>query len=159
MPAQDIFLNLRTPADALLTPNGVQRAQAVHDKWLSEVGLPRIPPETRSLTTPQIPSGIPIPTVLYSSPLTRASRTLEITWTGITLQNGSHHGLLYPSHKVLIAEVRSRRQCSALFRFTICPRRTVVKLMVCTPATSVIPSLGSRGTSLRLHSTKVLPKK
>jgi len=75
--------------DALLTPVGVQQAQAVHDKWLSE-----------------IPSGIPVPTVFYSSPLTRASRTLEITWTDITLPNKSHSydGVLHPSHKVVVTE-------------------------------------------------------
>jgi len=59
--------------DALLTPTGIQQAEDVHNKWLCE-----------------IPSGIPVPTVFYSSPLTRAARTLEVTWAGITLRNASH---------------------------------------------------------------------
>jgi len=87
--------------DALLTPLGVQQAQAAHDKWLNE-----------------IPSGIPVPTVFYSSPLSRAARTLEITWTGITLPNSSHHGDLYPSHKVLVAE-----NCREVYGAHTCDKR------------------------------------
>jgi len=73
--------------DALLTPTGVQQAKDAHNKWSAE-----------------IPSGIPVPTVFYSSPLTRAARTLEITWTGITLQNASHPDPVRPSHQVVVAE-------------------------------------------------------
>jgi len=87
--------------DALLTPTGIQQAEAVHDKWLGE-----------------IPTGIPVPTVFYSSPLTRASRTLEITWTGITLQNGSHYGLSHPIHKVVIAE-----NCRETYGVHTCDKR------------------------------------
>jgi len=76
--------------DALLTQLGVQQAEAAHSKWICE-----------------IPSGIPVPTVFYSSPLTRAARTLEITWTDITLPSklNPHHGsILHSSHRVIIAE-------------------------------------------------------
>ena len=58
----------------------------------------------------QIPSGIPVPTVFYSSPLTRAARTLQTTWTDITLANDTHHTPLPPSHKVVIAEAGTCRQ-------------------------------------------------
>lgn len=87
--------------DALLTPLGVQQAEAAHDKWTNE-----------------IPSGIPVPTVFYSSPLTRASRTLEITWTGITLPNGTDDCNLHPSHKVLIAE-----NCREVYGVHTCDKR------------------------------------
>jgi len=87
--------------DALLTPTGVQQAEDAHNKWLDE-----------------IPSGIPVPTVFYSSPLTRASRTLEITWTGITLSNASHHGHLHPSHKVVVAE-----NCRETYGVHTCDKR------------------------------------
>jgi len=87
--------------DALLTPLGVQQAEAVHDKWLSE-----------------ITSEIPVPTVFYSSPLTRASRTLEITWTDITLPNKSHHDALHPSHQVVVAE-----NCRETYGVHTCDKR------------------------------------
>ncbi|KAF9779231.1 phosphoglycerate mutase, partial [Thelephora terrestris] len=73
--------------DSFLTPLGIQQAEAAHNKWLHEM-----------------PSGTPVPTVFYSSPLTRALRTLEITWTDITLPNKAKDVQLQPSHKVVIAE-------------------------------------------------------
>ncbi|KAF9779230.1 phosphoglycerate mutase [Thelephora terrestris] len=87
--------------DALLTPLGVQQAEAAHNKWLDE-----------------IPSGIPVPTVFYSSPLTRASRTLEITWNDITLPNKTHASHLHPSHKVVIAE-----NCREVYGVHTCDKR------------------------------------
>jgi len=87
--------------DALLTPLGVQQAEAAHNKWLGEIS-----------------SGIPIPTVFYSSPLTRASRTLEITWTDIILPNESYHGHLYPSHKVVVVE-----NCREVYGVHTCDKR------------------------------------
>jgi len=87
--------------DALLTPLGVQQAEAAHDKWSNE-----------------IPSGIPVPTVFYSSPLTRATGTLVLTWTGITLPNKTHDDHLHPSHKVEIAE-----NCREVYGVHTCDKR------------------------------------
>jgi len=147
------------PADALLTPLGVQQAEAAHNKWLSEVRLARILPDPVYLTAPQVSSGIPIPTVFYSSPLTRASRTLEITWTDITLPGKSHHGHLYPSHKVLVVEVMSCLRVSSLFGFNVYLCRTVVKSMECIPVISATPNPGSQRTSRCIPSRKDSPKR
>lgn len=87
--------------DALLTPLGVQQAEAAHNKWLDE-----------------IPSGIPVPNVIYSSPLTRATRTLEITWTGITLPNKTCNDPSFPSYKVVIAE-----NCREVYGVHTCDKR------------------------------------
>jgi broad specificity phosphatase PhoE len=87
--------------DSLLTPLGVQQAQAVHEMWSSE-----------------IPFGIPVPTVFYSSPHIRATRTLEIAWTGITLPNAAKDYPLYPSHKVVISE-----NCREAYGVRVCDKR------------------------------------
>jgi len=56
--------------DAQLTDLGVQQAQSVHQAWVNE-----------------IPSGVPIPSLFYSSPLSRAAKTCEITWSDIIIPN------------------------------------------------------------------------
>ena len=145
------------PADALLTPLGLQQAEAAHNKWLSEVGLTNS--DIRDLTLPQVSSGIPVPTVFYSSPLTRASRTLEITWTDITLPGESHHGQLCPSHKVVVVEVRPHLQVLSPFKFIVCLCRIVVKPLECISVISVIPNPGSRRTSRCIPSKKDSPKR
>ena len=105
--------------DSPLTPLGVQQARAVHEMWSSEVGLVEALVHDTRPDDPQIPFGIPVPTVFYSSPHSRATRTLEITWTGITLPNTSNDYPLYPSHKVVIAEVRSCHGMSNSFELTL----------------------------------------
>ena len=147
------------PADALLTPLGIQQAEAAHNKWLSEVGLTRILPDPAYLTAPQISSGIPIPTVFYSSPLTRASRTLEITWSDITLPNKSHHGHLYPGRKVVVVEVMSCLRASSPFEFNVCLCRIVVNSGEWIPAISATPNPGSQRTSRCIPSRKDSPKR
>ena len=143
------------PADALLTPLGVQQAEAAHNRWLSEVGLTRILPDPVYPTAPQISSGIPIPTVFYSSPLTRASRTLEITWTDIILPNKSHHGhCLYPGRKALVVEVMSCIRVSSPFEFNVCLCRSVVNSMEWIPAISATPNPGSQRASRCMPSRK-----
>lgn len=52
--------------DAKLTNLGVSQAQRVHYEWLKE-----------------LPASIPLPTRLFTSPLSRAARTLEITFSGL----------------------------------------------------------------------------
>lgn len=106
---------MAVPADALLTASGVQRAESVHNKWLDEVGLARMQSvqlKYQISQPPQIQSGIPVPTVFYSSPLTRTLRTLEITWTGITLPYNSDRSHLHACHKVVVDEVRAFQQTS-----------------------------------------------
>ena len=46
--------------------------------------------------------------LLYSSPHTRSTRTLGITWNDITLPNKKDHVSLYLSHGVVIAKVTGR---------------------------------------------------
>ena len=46
--------------------------------------------------------------LLYSSPHTRATRTLGIAWDVITLPNKKDHVSLYLSHGVVIAKVTHR---------------------------------------------------
>ena len=145
------------PADALLTPLGVQQAEAAHNKWLSEVGLTNS--DIRDLTLPQVSSGVPVPTVFYSSPLTRASRTLEITWTNITLRNESHHGQLCPSHKVVVVEVRSCLRAPSSLELNAYLCRIVVRFMEYILVISVIPNPGSRRTSRCIPSKKDSPKR
>jgi broad specificity phosphatase PhoE len=87
--------------DPALTPLGIQQAEAAHDKWSNE-----------------ILSGIPVPTVFYSSPHIRAAHTLEITWTGITLPSKTNDCPLYPSHKVVIAE-----NCREVYGVHTCDKR------------------------------------
>lgn len=52
--------------DALLTPTGIAQAQAVSTAWKA-----------------QSAAGAPLPSTFYSSPLTRSSDTLNITWTSV----------------------------------------------------------------------------
>ena len=118
--------------------------------------------DIRDLTLPQVSSGIPVPTVFYSSPLTRASRTLEITWTDITLPGESHHGQLCPSHEVVVFEVRPHLQVLSPFKFIVCLCRIVVKPLECISVISVIPNPGSRRTPVvylrrRIHRRGRLP--
>jgi len=55
--------------DAKLTEVGIKQAEAVNSLWKTELSAG---------------GGIPVPTKLFSSPLTRAARTSEITFDGIT---------------------------------------------------------------------------
>ncbi|ORY73408.1 histidine phosphatase superfamily [Leucosporidium creatinivorum] len=55
--------------DPLLTPLGEQQARAVNEAWKEE-----------------IKDGVPLPMSLYSSPLSRSARTLEITWEDILIE-------------------------------------------------------------------------
>src|ERR1700694_5289515 len=56
--------------DALLTQKGITQALAVNKAWKS-----------------QLTSSIPLPEKFYSSPLSRASSTLNLTFFDITLRN------------------------------------------------------------------------
>jgi len=57
--------------DPQLTPLGIRQAQTINEAWKKE-----------------IQSAVPLPQSLYSSPLSRAASTLEITWEDILIENG-----------------------------------------------------------------------
>lgn len=54
--------------DAKLTDLGIEQAQEVHKRWKTELHRG---------------GGVPLPTSFYSSPLSRAARTLEISFEGM----------------------------------------------------------------------------
>ncbi|GAC92668.1 phosphomutase-like protein [Pseudozyma hubeiensis SY62] len=58
--------------DARLTPLGIQQAQAVHDAWVAML---------------QQQDHAPLPTKLFSSPLSRALSTMEISYDKLLLNN------------------------------------------------------------------------
>ncbi|GAK63766.1 phosphoglycerate mutase [Moesziomyces antarcticus] len=64
--------NLTWGPDARLTPLGIQQAQAVHDGWVAVL---------------KQRDSAPLPTKLYSSPLSRALSTMEISYDHILLNN------------------------------------------------------------------------
>ncbi|CEQ38919.1 SPOSA6832_00375 [Sporobolomyces salmonicolor] len=57
--------------DPVLTPLGIAQAQAVNKAWKE-----------------QLRDGVPLPQRLYSSPLSRAASTLNITWKDILIDQG-----------------------------------------------------------------------
>ena len=71
--------NLTWGPDARLTELGVQQAQAVHEGWVTML---------------EQKDGAPLPTRLFSSPLSRAISTMEISYDGILVNNPNttHHG-------------------------------------------------------------------
>ncbi|KAM0755972.1 phosphoglycerate mutase-like protein [Meredithblackwellia eburnea MCA 4105] len=60
--------------DARLTPLGESQCQRVHDAWTSAIARSH--------------ADIPLPQSMYCSPMTRAARTLEITWKGLLVDLG-----------------------------------------------------------------------
>ncbi|GAA5899462.1 uncharacterized protein JCM6883_005228 [Sporobolomyces salmoneus] len=63
--------NMTWGPDPDLTPLGKEQAQRMNAAWKK-----------------QIQAGVPLPSKLYSSPLTRAASTLEITWKNLLIENG-----------------------------------------------------------------------
>lgn len=55
--------------DPELTPLGVEQALAVNAAWKQ-----------------QLAAGVPLPTSLYSSPLSRSAATLNLTWSDILIE-------------------------------------------------------------------------
>ncbi|EPQ25651.1 uncharacterized protein PFL1_06788 [Pseudozyma flocculosa PF-1] len=64
--------------DALLTPTGIDQARSVHAAWLA------------ILSRPSEQDRAPLPRSLYSSPMTRSTKTLEITYAGILFDGPNH---------------------------------------------------------------------
>jgi len=73
--------NMTWGPDALLTDLGKQQAALAHNAWVTELGK-RDP--------------VPLPTKLFSSPLSRAASTLDITFTDILLTESGKHDIVQP---------------------------------------------------------------
>ncbi|GAA5957460.1 hypothetical protein JCM3765_001150 [Sporobolomyces pararoseus] len=63
--------NMTWGPDPELTPLGRQQARNINLAWKK-----------------QIQAGVPLPSKLYASPLSRAASTLEITWKDLLIENG-----------------------------------------------------------------------
>ncbi|GAA5877258.1 hypothetical protein JCM16303_006217 [Sporobolomyces ruberrimus] len=68
--------NITWGPDPELTPLGREQAKAVNRAWKKE-----------------IQAGVPLPSRLYSSPLSRAALTLDITWSDLLIDNGEQRPL------------------------------------------------------------------
>ncbi|KAG9092343.1 hypothetical protein FS749_015813 [Ceratobasidium sp. UAMH 11750] len=67
--------------DPKLTDLGKQQAELAHDAWVTELAKK---------------DPVPLPAKLFSSPLSRAASTLEITFRGILLGDKGSHGTMKP---------------------------------------------------------------
>ncbi|GAA6061935.1 hypothetical protein JCM10212_001503 [Sporobolomyces blumeae] len=63
--------NMTWGPDPSLTPLGESQARAVNRAWKRE-----------------LQAGVPLPQKLYSSPLSRSAKTLELTWGDVLIENG-----------------------------------------------------------------------
>ncbi|KAB5591992.1 GTPase-activating protein gyp1 [Ceratobasidium theobromae] len=88
--------NMTWGPDALLTDLGKQQAQLAHNTWATE--LAKSDP-------------VPLPTKLYSSPMSRAASTLEITFTGILLTESGKKGAVHPDVMEGLREVIGVHTC------------------------------------------------
>ncbi|GAA5826790.1 hypothetical protein JCM5353_003237 [Sporobolomyces roseus] len=88
--------NMTWGPDPNLTPLGVEQAQAINKAWKKEVQ-----------------AAVPLPQKLYSSPLSRAASTLEITWNDILIDNGQVRPLVIEHLREMIGvhtcDQRSRK--------------------------------------------------
>ncbi|KAH7335706.1 histidine phosphatase superfamily [Rhizoctonia solani] len=73
--------NITWGPDALLTDLGKQQAQLAHNTWVTELAKP---------------DPVPLPTKLFSSPMSRAASTLDITFTGILLTESGKNDKVRP---------------------------------------------------------------
>ncbi|KAL5632159.1 hypothetical protein ACGC1H_000239 [Rhizoctonia solani] len=73
--------NMTWGPDALLTELGKQQAQLAHNAWVTE--LAKSDP-------------VPLPSKLFSSPMSRAASTLDITFTGILLTESGKNDKVRP---------------------------------------------------------------
>lgn len=103
--------NLTWGPDAQLTPTGIAQAQAVHDAWVSQLSAHRSGKDSA-----------PLPSKLYSSPLSRSANTLNHTFAGIILAEtpkealgsiakGQLPGLEHPLVKELFREQYGVHTC------------------------------------------------
>jgi hypothetical protein len=106
----------------------------------------------------KISAGIPFPTQFYSSPLSRAAKTCEITWTGIIISSNNDRvhsddadaseGNRGGPPKVMISEVGSNIFCLFLDLGSHDGCRTAAKCMGNIPVISDITRHGSRLVTL-----------
>ncbi|GAA6010130.1 hypothetical protein JCM11491_005353 [Sporobolomyces phaffii] len=88
--------NMTWGPDPELTPLGREQARAVNAAWKKE-----------------IQAGVPLPSNLYSSPLSRAASTLEITWKDLLIDSGQARPLFFEHLREVIGvhtcDQRSRK--------------------------------------------------
>ncbi|CAE6444331.1 unnamed protein product [Rhizoctonia solani] len=88
--------NITWGPDALLTDLGKQQAQLAHNTWATE--LAKADP-------------VPLPTKLFSSPMSRAASTLDITFTGILLTESGKKDKVQPYVMEGLREVYGVHTC------------------------------------------------
>ncbi|KAF8668077.1 Phosphoglycerate mutase family [Rhizoctonia solani] len=88
--------NITWGPDALLTDLGKQQAQLAHNTWVTELGKP---------------DPVPLPTKLFSSPMSRAASTLDITFTGILLTESGKKDKVRPYVMEGLREVLGVHTC------------------------------------------------
>ncbi|KAF8599466.1 phosphoglycerate mutase family protein [Ceratobasidium sp. AG-I] len=88
--------NMTWGPDALLTDTGKQQAVLAHNAWVTE----------RSKPDP-----VPLPTKLFSSPMSRAASTLDITFTGILLTESGKHDIVQPYVMEKLREIIGVHTC------------------------------------------------
>jgi broad specificity phosphatase PhoE len=102
--------------DPILTPLGESQARAANAGWKA-----------------QLKDHIPLPQSLYSSPLRRAARTLEITWGDILLKRAHHLGLPIRPIVSTVGPSLSSQQIKETLREMIglhtCDRRSTKSLL------------------------------
>ncbi|CCO37212.1 putative phosphomutase PMU1 [Rhizoctonia solani AG-1 IB] len=82
--------------DALLTDLGKQQAQLAHNTWVTELAKP---------------DPVPLPTKLFSSPMSRAASTLDITFTGVLLTESGKKDKVRPYVMEGLREVLGVHTC------------------------------------------------
>lgn len=88
--------NMTWGPDALLTDLGKQQATLAHNTWVTE----------RSKRDP-----VPLPTKLFSSPMSRAASTLDITFTGILLTESGENDVVQPYVMEKLREIIGVHTC------------------------------------------------
>ncbi|KAG8792078.1 hypothetical protein FRC12_007267 [Ceratobasidium sp. 428] len=73
--------NMTWGPDAELTDLGKQQAQLAHNTWVTELAKK---------------DPVPLPTKLFSSPMSRAASTLDITFNGVLLDVKGRHDIVQP---------------------------------------------------------------
>ncbi|QRV96967.1 histidine phosphatase family containing protein [Ceratobasidium sp. AG-Ba] len=73
--------NMTWGPDALLTDLGKQQAQLAHNAWVTELAKK---------------DPVPLPTKLFSSPMSRAASTLNITFSGVLVDVDGKHDIVKP---------------------------------------------------------------
>ncbi|KAG8741092.1 hypothetical protein FRC10_003333 [Ceratobasidium sp. 414] len=88
--------NMTWGPDAELTDLGKQQAQLAHNTWTTELAKK---------------DPVPLPTKLFSSPMSRAASTLDITFNGVLLNVKGRHDIVQPYVMENLREVIGVHTC------------------------------------------------